>query len=209
MQVVLYGASGTIGCRILEELVRRGHTVNAATRHPERIAAQAGVTPMQSDVRDAGSVAQTAKGCDAAIDAISPAEGNAYRLVDAAKSLVKTLPELGVRRLIVVGNAGTLEVSDGVLQMETPEFPEQWMGVAVAQRDVLKVLRGSDLDWSFFCPASMIQPGERTGKFRMGGSKMIYDGEGASRISIEDYAVALVDELERPQCVRKQCTVAY
>ncbi len=209
MQVVLYGASGMIGSRIQEELVRRGHTVNAATRHPERIAAAEGVTPMQSDATSAASVAETATGCEAAIDAISPRGGRAYRLVDVAKSLVTALPAAGVRRLIVVGNAGTLEVAHGLLQMETPEFPDKWMGVAIAQREVLKVLRGSDIEWTFFCPASIVRPGERTGKFRMGGAKMIYDGTGASRISIEDYAVALVDELERPQCVREQCTVAY
>lgn len=209
MHVVLYGASGAIGSRILAELVRREHTVTAATRHPERIDAAEGVTPMQSDATNAASVARTAKGCDAAIDAISPAEGQPYRLVDVAKSLVKTLPEVGVSRLIVVGNAGTLEVADGVPQMDTPEFPDQWMAVAMAQREVFKVLRESDLDWTFYCPASIVQPGERTGRFRVDGSKMIYNSEGASRISMEDFAVALVNELELPEHVRQQCTAAY
>lgn len=209
MHVVLYGASGMIGSRILAELVRRGHTVNAATRHPERIPAAEGVAPVQSDATKPESVAETAKGCDAAINAISPAEGEPMRLVQAAKSLLQALPEAGIQRLIAVGNAGTLEVSPGVMQMDLATFPSQWMGVAVAQREVFHLLRESSLDWTFYCPASILRPGQRTGKFRVDTAKMIFEEERPSHISVEDFAVAIVDELEKPQHVREQVTAAY
>jgi len=209
MRVVLYGASGMIGSHILAELVRRGHSVNAATRHPERIPSAAGARPVLSDATRPESVAETATGCDAAINAISPADGEPMRLVQAAKSLLKTLPEIGVQRLIVVGNAGTLEVSPGVLQMDLATFPSQWMGVAVAQREVFHLLRESKMDWTYYCPASIIRPGQRTGKFRVDTGKMIFEEDRPSHISLEDFAVAIVDELENPQHVREQCTAAY
>ncbi|MFP5238137.1 MAG: NAD(P)-dependent oxidoreductase [Acidobacteriota bacterium] len=209
MHVVLYGASGMIGSRILAELVRRGHTVSAATRHPEMIASAPGVTPVLSDATKPESVAQTAKGCEAAINAISPAEGEPMRLVQAAKSLLQALPEAGIQRLIVVGNAGTLEVSPGVKQMDLATFPSQWMGVAVAQRDVLHLLQESQLDWTFYCPASILRPGQRTEKFRVDTGKMIFEEERPSHISVEDFAVAIVDELENPQHIHEQCTAAY
>jgi putative NADH-flavin reductase len=209
MRVVLYGASGMIGSHILAELVRRGHSVSAATRHPERILPAAGATPVLSDATKPESVAQTAKSCDAAINAISPADGEPMRLVQAARALLKALPGVGVQRLIVVGNAGTLEVSPGVLQMDLATFPSQWMGVAVAQREVFHLLRESKMDWTYYCPASIIRPGQRTGKFRVDTGKMIFEENRPSHISLEDFAVAIVDELENPQHLREQCTAAY
>jgi putative NADH-flavin reductase len=209
MKVVLFGATGMIGSRILEELLGRGHVVNAVVRHPEKVPVLEGVTAMQGDVTDGHSVAATAAGCDAAISAYSPPRTEPGRLVAAARALVGGLPAAGVRRLIVVGSAGTLEVFRGVLQLDTPEFPPNWLGISLAHRDVLPVLRKSDLDWTFFCPSSIIQPGQRTGKFRLGGTHMISGVHGESRISVEDYAMALVNELEQPRCLGQQCTVGY
>jgi uncharacterized protein len=209
MKVVLFGASGMIGSRILDELVRRGHAVTAVVRHPEKVQAFNGVKSVQGDVTDYASVAAAANGADAAISAYSPPRSDPGKIVDATRSLLAGLKETGVRRLIVVGGAGSLEVAPGVQLVDTPEFPSAWMAIALAHRDVLPVLKQSDLDWTYFSPAGMIEPGLRTGKFRLGGTRLVANDRGESRISAEDYAVALVDEMENPQNVRKQFTAAY
>ncbi len=198
-----------IGSRILDELVRRGHAVTAVVRHPEKVQAFNGVKSVQGDVTDYASVAAAAKGADAAISAYSPPRSDPGKIVDATRSLLAGLKETGVRRLIVVGGAGSLEVAPGVQLVDTPEFPSAWMAIALAHRDVLPVLKQSDLDWTYFSPAGMIEPGLRTGKFRLGGTRLVANDRGESRISAEDYAVALVDEMENPQNVRKQFTAAY
>lgn len=209
MKVVLYGASGMIGSRVLKELVSRGHAVTAVVRHPARVAAAKGVTVTAGDVNNAVSVAAAAKGADAAICAIAPPSENPEAIVDAARSLLKGLAEAGVKRLIVVGGAGSLEVAPGLQLVDTPDFPPAWLGISRAHRDVLPVLKNSDFDWSYFSPAALIQPGQRTGKFRLGGTRLVATDNGESKISAEDYAIALVDELENPKHLRQQFTIAY
>jgi putative NADH-flavin reductase len=110
---------------------------------------------------------------------------------------------------LVVGGAGSLEVAPGVQLVDTPNFPQEWKGIALAHRDVLPILKASDLEWTYLSPAALIQPGERTGKFRLGGTQMVTDEKGESRISAEDFAVALVSELETPKHVRQQFTLGY
>jgi uncharacterized protein len=209
MNVVLFGASGMIGSRVLEELLRRGHKVTATARHPEKIARGAGVVAIEADADDPESVADAAEGAEAAICAIAPPHENPERIVGTIRELIDGLGLAGVQRLIVVGGAGSLEVATGIQLVDTPEFPAAWLGVARAHREVLPVLKASRLEWSYFSPAGMIQPGERTGKFRLGGRELVTDDNGESRISAEDYAVALVDELERPRRLHQQFTIAY
>jgi len=209
MKVVLFGASGMIGSRILDELVGRGHAVIAVARHPEKVQAVNGVKAISGDVTDPAGVAAIVKGADAAISAYSPPRSDPGKLLDATRSLVAGLKESGVRRLIVVGGAGSLEVAPGVQLVDTPEFPSGWIAIALAHRDALPIFKQSDLDWTFFSPAALIEPGVRTGKFRLGGTRLVANDRGQSRISAEDYAVALVDELENPQNIRKQFTAAY
>jgi putative NADH-flavin reductase len=209
MKVVLFGASGMIGSRILEELLRRGHTVTAVVRHPEKIQALDGVAAAQGDITNQASVTAMATGADAAISAYSPPQTDPGKLLEATRSLLAGLAEAAVRRVIMVGGAGSLEVAPGVQAVDTPEFPPAWMAIALAHRDALQVLKGSDLDWTYFSPAAMIEPGERTRKFRLGGTRLVANDRGESRISAEDYSVALVDELENPRRVRQQFTVAY
>ena len=209
MNVVLFGASGMIGSRILDELVRRGHTVTAVVRHPEKVQPAGGVTAVRGDVTDPAIVAVLAKGADAAISAYSPPQSEPSTIVNAARSLLTGLTEAGVRRLIVVGGAGSLEVAPGVQLVDAPSFPSEWKGIALAHRDVLPVLKGADLDWTYFSPAALIEPGQRTGKFRLGGTRLVANDRGESKISAEDFAVALVDELEQPRYVRQQFTAAY
>jgi hypothetical protein len=209
MKVVLFGASGMIGSRILDELARRGHAVTAVARHPEKVQASNGAKVVQGDVTDPASVAAVARGADAAISAYAPPRSDPGQILDATRSLLAGLKQAGVRRLISVGGAGSLEVAPGVQLVDTPEFPSGWMAIALAHRDVLPILKQSDLDWTYFSPAALIEPGLRTGKFRLGGTRLVANDRGESRISVEDYAVALVDELENAQNIRKQFTAAY
>jgi hypothetical protein len=208
MKVVLYGASGMIGSRILNELISRGHQVIAVVRDTSKVRLP-GVAVRAGDVLDAKSVAETAKGADAVISAYAPPANGPEKVVDATRTLVAALRQAGVRRFLMVGGAGGLEVAPGHQLVDTAEFPEAVRPVAVAHRDALKVLEGSDLDWTNLSPAALIQPGARTGKFRLGKDGLITDGKGESRISAEDYAVALVDELEKPEHVRQRFTLAY
>ena len=207
MKVVLYGASGMVGSRVLDELLRRGHQVTAVVRNPAKITA-AGVRVLKGDVTEADSVAETAAGAEAAISAYAPPKGEEPTLSAVAWALVEGLKAAGIKRLIMVGGAGSLKVG-GVPLLDAPGFPEAYRDIAEAHRDLLPILKESDLDWSYFSPAAFIQPGERTGKFRLGGTDLVADEKGESRISAEDYAIALVDELENPQHIRQQFTIAY
>jgi hypothetical protein len=208
MKVVLFGASGMVGSRILQELVDRGHDVTAVVRTPEKITT-AGVRALEGDVTEESTVASTIKGADAVISAYAPPQGHEEAIVKATRSLVAGINQAGVKRLLFVGGAGSLEVAPGVRLVDTPNFPEAFKAIARAHCDVLPVLKESDLDWSYLSPAAFIQPGERTGKFRLGGTRLVADDKGESRISAEDYAIALVDELENPTHVRQQFTAAY
>ncbi len=208
MNVVLYGASGMVGSRILAELVQRGHAVTAVVRNPEKINT-AGVKVVKGDINDEASVAATAKGADAVISAYAPPQSDPEAIVPATSSLLAGLKKANVQRLIVVGGAGSLNIKPGLRLVDTPDFPAMWKGIAVAHTNLLPVLKASSADWSYLSPAALIQPGERTGKFRLGGTELVTDAKGESRISAEDYAVALVDELEHPKHIQQQFTLAY
>jgi putative NADH-flavin reductase len=208
VNVVLYGASGMIGSRILKELLQRGHKVTAVVRNPGNMPV-AGASAVKGDVLEPASVAATAKGADAVVSAYAPPKGDEPVLSAAVIALLEGVEAAGLRRLIIVGGAGSLEVAPGVQLVDTPNFPDAYKDIALAHRDVLPLLRESSLDWTCLSPAAFIQPGERTGKFRLGGTQLVTDENGESRISAEDYAVALVDELENPRHVRQQFTLAY
>jgi putative NADH-flavin reductase len=208
MKIVLYGASGMIGSRILHELLARGHSVTAVLRDPSKIIEPRAVV-RQGNVLDPASVAATAAGADAAISAYAPPADDPAKLVEAARSLPAGLKMAGVRRFLMVGGAGSLRIATGGQLADAPDFPPIWKPYAIAHRDALEVLRKSDLDWTNFCPAALIQPGERTGKFRLGQEDLITDENGGSRISAEDYAIAMVDELENPRHIRQRFTIGY
>ncbi len=208
MKVTLYGASGMIGSRILNELLARGHEVTAVVRNPSKLA-RPDVVVRAGDVLDAHSVIETAKGADAAISAVSPPPTATEKLVEATRTLVSALKQAGVRRFLMVGGAGSLEVAPGRQLVDMPDFPPAWKPYALAHRNALAALQESDLDWTNLSPAALIEPGERTGKFRLGIDVLVTDQSGQSRISAEDYAVALVDELERPHHVRQRFTLGY
>lgn len=208
MKVVLFGASGMVGSRVLQELIFRGHQVTAVVRDPSRVESGAGVKAIKGDALDAASVAEVSKGADAVISAYSP--GNeTQKVVDATKALIAGVKQAGVKRFIEVGGAGGLFVAPGVRVVDLPVFPDEFKPIVLAHIDALDVLRTADLDWTYFSPAAIIQPGERTGTFRLDKDNLVADANGNSSISAEDYAIALVDELEKPQYIRQRFTIGY
>ncbi|MEZ2410028.1 NAD(P)-dependent oxidoreductase [Bosea sp. RCC_152_1] len=203
MKIALIGASGFIGSRLLAELTSRGHNVTAIVRNPEKVAAKPGVTAVKGDVFDKDGLAKLLAGHDAVISAVHFSASDPQTLLAAVK-------QSGVKRYLVVGGAGSLEVAPGVKLFDTPDFPAAYLDEARkggAFLDLLKPEQG--LDWTFLSPSALIQPGERTGKFRLGTDQLLVDAEGNSAISAEDYAVALVDELEKPAHSRRRFTVGY
>jgi putative NADH-flavin reductase len=212
MKLVIYGASGKIGAEILAEAIRRGHTATAVGRRPENIAALAGVTAVAGDATDAASIAATAAGADVAISAYSPQAGPQDDLTKNAHALLAGLARAGVGRVIVVGGAGSLEVAPGRLWVDDPAFTEAAKPRARAQKAALDVFRaaaGAPVVWTFVSPAASIKPGARTGTFRVGGDRLLVDADGKSAISIADYAIAILDEAERPAHPNRRITVAY
>jgi uncharacterized protein len=200
MKVVLYGATGHSGSRILAELERRGHAVKAISRHAtEKIAATAGVTTVDDDMSDVGRIAEAIKGSDAVVSAYGPPQNDTDQLVGATERLVEAVEKNGGPRLVVVGGAGSLFVAPGVTLRASGHLPPEWVPIVDSHIKVLDNLKQSSIDWTYFSPAAFFEPGERTGKFRLGKDDLIADEKGNSRISMEDYAIALVDELERPR----------
>ncbi|WP_186275938.1 NAD(P)-dependent oxidoreductase [Burkholderia gladioli] len=208
LNIALFGASGGIGSRIAAEAARRGHRVTALSRRAG--SSEGNITAKTADLFDAASVAAALQGQDVAASAYGPGGGDATQVPKAVRALVDGARAAGVKRLLVVGGAGSLEVAPGKQLVDTEGFPDAYKPQALAHREALGYLRGvSDLDWTFFAPAALIAPGERTGTFRTGTGKLISDAEGNSRISTEDYAIAFVDAIEQGQFVREIATVAY
>ena len=212
MNIALIGASGFIGSGLLAEALARGHRVTALVAHPEKLPPREGLAVAGTDVLDTARLAQQLAGFDAVVSAFS---GHAQEDVRGyygrgMESILQAVKQAGVPRLLVVGGAGSLEVAPGVQLVDTPEFPEQWKGSALGARDTLERLRREPaLDWTLLSPAALIEPGERTGRFRIGGDQLLADEHGNSRISVQDYAVAMIDELERPSHSRRRFCVAY
>jgi uncharacterized protein len=202
MKVALIGASGQAGSRLLAELTRRGHRVTAIARDPGKIAAGPATTARQGDVFDKAGLAGLLKGHDAVVSAVRFTASDPKLLIEAVK-------ESGVKRYLVVGGAGSLEVAPGVKLIDTPQFPAAYKPEAAKGGEFLDLLRKEgELEWTFLSPSAMVGPGERTGKFRLGKDQLLSNDDG-SRISWEDYAIAAVDELERPAHVRQRFTVGY
>jgi putative NADH-flavin reductase len=211
LKIALFGATGMIGSRIAAEAASRGHLVTALARDAARVpAGVANLKAAQTDLLDAASVAAAARGHDVVASAYAPPHDNPRVVATATRALVEGVRAAGLKRLVVVGGAGSLEVAPGKQLVDTEGFPDVYKAVALAHRDALAFYRTvSDLDWTFFSPAALIAPGERTGTFRTGTDTLLVDAEGNSRISAEDYAVAFVDELEQGRFIRKIATVAY
>jgi putative NADH-flavin reductase len=210
MKIAILGATGTIGSRIANEALSRGHRVTAVVRDAGKVVDRR-LDPVIADATRPDLLARALEGHDAVVSAVGPAHGAPPSMLsEVAKALIEALPRAGVKRVIIVGGAGSLEVKPGLQLVDAPDFPAAWKGVANAHRDALQIWRESDsLDWTYFSPAAFIEPGKRTGRYRVGGDQLLTDAKGQSRISAEDFAVAVVDELEKPQKIRKRITAAY
>jgi len=203
MKIAVVGASGRAGSEITKELARRGHTVTAIARNPEKIAALPNVTPTKGDVLDQAGLAKLWAGHDAAVSSVHFLASDPLRLIGAAK-------ESKVGRYLVVGGAGSLEVAPGVKLVTTPGFPAEYKAEAEKGGAFLDLLRQEkDLNWTFISPSALFIEGERTGKFRLGTDQLLADASGKSWISFADYAIALADEIERPAHARQRFTVGY
>jgi uncharacterized protein len=209
MHIALYGATGKSGTRILTELLSRGHQVTAIVRDPAKLSGQPGLTVTQGDVSSAEAIASKIKGVDAVVSAYAPPADDTDQLLPVTENFIKAAKKAETPRLIIVGGAGSLEVAPGVTVIESGHLPAPWMPIAVSHAKALDLLKKSDINWSYFSPAGFFEPGERTGKFRLGKDALIANEKGESRISLEDYAIALVDELETPKNERARFTIGY
>lgn len=201
-KVALIGASGNAGSRILKELSDRGHTVTAIARDPARIAVLPHVNAVKGDALDQAALAGLLAGHDVVVSSVHFTASDPHTLIGAVRAA-------GVRRYIVVGGAGSLEIAPGQRVVDQPDFPAAYKAEASKGADFLDLLKTvEDLDWTFISPSALFVAGERTGTFRLGKDTLLVNENGSS-ISFEDYAIALVDEIETPAHVRQRFTVGY
>jgi putative NADH-flavin reductase len=216
MKIALIGATGFVGAQVLAEALQRGHQVSALVRDPLKLAARPGLQMVKTDATDPAAIADAVAGHDVLVSAYNAPRGQddfAARYLQGVRAVLAGAKRGRVPRLLWVGGAGSLEVAPGVHLVDTPHFPAEYRTEARAARDALALLREETaLDWSFVSPAPMLAPGERTGRFRLGGDQVLMDSQDPSqpgRISVQDLAVAIVDELEKPAHARRRFTLAY
>jgi putative NADH-flavin reductase len=209
MNVVVYGGTGHSGSEIVKELVRRGHTVTAVSRKVDSAKGQSGVTAKADDLSNVDAIAAIIKGADVVVSAYAPPMDQTDALVDVTRREIEAVKKAGGPRLLVVGGAGLLEVAPGVTLIKSGHLPAEYLPIATSHEKALEVLRASDINWTYLSPAAFFVPGERTGKFRLGTKELVADAKGESKISFADYAIALVDEIERPAHERGSFSVGY
>lgn len=203
MKIALIGATGNVGTKILAEAANRGHQITAISRHPDKIATGKGITPTGVDCEDVGALAEVLKGQDAVMVSVDWAKTKVDNVFEACR-------KAGVKRILTVGGASSLEVAPGVKLIDSEGFPDFLKPIVQPAIDGLaRMEKITDLDWTYVSPSQNIEPGERTGKFRLAKDTLIKDDKGESRISQEDFAVALVDEIEKPAHIRQRFTVGY
>lgn len=202
--IALLGITGRAGSRIATELLQRGHTLTGIARNVSKATARPGLDLKAADATDVHALAEILQGHDLVVSS-TPFVGG----IDAP-TLIAAAKQAGVKRVIVVGGAGSLEVAPGVALIDTPEFPAIYKAEASGGRAFLQTLRTErELDWTFISPSAFFEPGPRTGRFRLGGDQLLVDADGKSHISMEDYAIALADEIETPRHARTRFTVGY
>lgn len=213
MKVALIGPTGFVGSAVLKELLDRGHEVVALARDPSRLTAQDRLTVRQADAKQSAQVAAAVEGVDAVVSAYNPGWGVVAihdEFLEGTRAIYDGVKRAGVKRLLVVGGAGSLYAAPGVQLVDTPEFPEQWKAGALAAREALNLIRlETSLDWTFLSPAVHLEPGERRGSYRVSLDMPVMDANGPAHVSTADLAVAIVDELEQPRHIRRRFTVGY
>lgn len=207
MKVVLYGATGNSGQRILRELTSRGHQVTGVARNTSKLPST--ITTVKDDLSSAEAIASIIAGADVVVSAYAPPQDNTDALLGVTEREIAAVKKAGTARLIVVGGAGLLELTPGTTLIASGYLPESYHPIANSHEKALGLLKASDINWTYFSPAGYFEPGERTGKFRLGTTNLIANEKGESRISFEDYAVALVDEIEKPAHEHGQLSIGY
>jgi uncharacterized protein len=203
MKIALIGATGHVGAKILDEALARGHLVTGIARHASKLNGRIGVTAKEVELADERGLADAVRGNQAIVVSVRHQRNDVRHAFCAAK-LAR------IRRVVVVGGAASLEVAPGIPLIETPSLsPEAKVEELPAAVALVRTREEKDLDWTFVSPSLRLVPGERTGRFRVGGDQLLCDEAGDSRISEEDLAVAIIDELENPQHVRERFTVGY
>ncbi|WP_433236154.1 NAD(P)-dependent oxidoreductase [Streptosporangium sp. CA-135522] len=212
MRITVFGAAGNVGSRVVAEALARGHRVTAVVRDPARSPGlHAGAEVRAGDAENVEDVVELSAGQDVVISATRPVPGSEGRLAETARALLAGVARTGVR-LLVVGGAGSLTVpgAGGATVIDDPGFPADWRAIALACNDQLAACRAeTGANWAYLSPAALLEPGERTGAYRLGTDELLVDGEGNSAISMEDLAVVLLDEAERPKHHRTRFTAAY
>jgi uncharacterized protein len=203
MKIAIVGATGNVGKRIIDEALHRGHNVTGIARDPFKLSPRNGLTLVKGDANDSSKLGQLLVGHDAIISSIMFLHSEIALLVEAVRAS-------GVKRYLVVGGAGSLEVAPGKLLVNQPDFPDFVKAEATKGGESLNYLREiKDLDWTFLSPSALFQAGERTGVFRLGKNELLFGSDGKSWISYEDYAIALLDEIENPKHIQQRFTVGY
>ena len=212
MKIALIGASGFVGSAILQELLARKHQVSAIVTNLSKLPQHPQLSGVAADAYQASQIAAAVAGHDAVISAFNPGWDKADIQALAVKghdAIVAGVKQAGIKRFLEVGGAGSLEVAPGVQLVDTPEFPAEWKEGALGVREALRRLREENtLDWTFVSPPAFLHPGERSGQYRLGGDQLLFNGDKPADISVEDLAVAIVDELEKPQHLRRRFTAA-
>ena len=212
MNITLIGASGFIGTAIMNEALARGHAVTALVTRPERLPAREGLTALAADVMDVARLTSQFAGADAVVSAFSGhAQADVLEyFVAGTRNIISAAKEARAPRLVVVGGAGSLEVAPGLQLIDTPAFPPQYKATAEGARQALQLLqKETSLNWTMLSPSAVIAPGQRTGSFRTSLDQLLTAADGSSTISVEDFALALVNELEQPAHLRQRFTVGY
>ncbi|MCD8172981.1 MAG: NAD(P)-dependent oxidoreductase [Alistipes sp.] len=214
-KIVLIGASGFVGSAILNEALNRGITVTAIVRDPSKITVQNdNLKVVKADVSSAEEVAKVSAGADAVISAYNPGWTNPAIYEETLKvypAILEGVKKAGVKRLLIVGGAGTLFVAPGVRVVDSGAIPDEIMGgvKSLGEFYLNTLMNEKQIDWVFFSPAGTLEPGERTGNYRLGKDDLIVNDKGESKISVKDYAKAMVDELENPQHHQERFTIGY
>jgi uncharacterized protein len=212
MKIALIGPSGFVGSALLKEALSRGHKVTAIARNPDKIAKAPEVTPVQLDANDVPALTKALAGHDVVISAFNGGHGDPeiYKKHRAGSEAIRTAARAAGTRTIFIGGAGSLHAPDGSQFVDSEQFPKEYRDGALAARDALGDLRGeTELDWTFVSPAFVLTPGERSGKYRLGGEHPVANDKGESTITVSDLAVAVLDEAEQPKHSRKRFTVGY
>lgn len=215
-KVAVIGATGFVGTQVVKELANRGYFVNALARNTSKIEESENVKAVTADIYNTAELSEILKGNDAVISTFNPGWTNPNIFEDflkGAESIEKAVEESGVKRFITVGGAGSLYIAENLQLIDTPEFPAEIKPGAEAARQYLEMIKKNEnLDWTFFSPAIEMHQGTagvRKGTYRTALENPVFDEEGRSVLSVEDVAVALVDELENNQFVKQRFTAAY